>query len=58
MLNQIINMPKGNRKPFYLGGGFIAPAFYFSKGYSLCGHYTIKSFAEVINLCYLQTKFG
>lgn len=34
ILNQIINMPKGNRKPFYLEG-FIAPALYFSKGYSL-----------------------
>lgn len=37
---------------------FIACTFYFSESYSLCGHYAVKSFTEVITLCYLQTKFG
>lgn len=47
---------KGNRHSTW--EVFVAPTLYFSEGYSLWGHYAVKSFAEVITLCYLQTKFG
>lgn len=46
---------KGNRH--FAWEVFIAPTLYFSGGYSLWGHYAVKSFAGVITLCYLQTKF-